>query len=136
MRTVLAILRNVCRRESPEVFFVEHDDVVEELSVHGAYESLGVPVHPGFAPEPIEFDANIGDETEDVAREEWTGVAEEATASAGVLWEGVAELLQDPVACRLGGHREVTDLPAFVIEDEEYVVSTEEDVVDGEEVHR
>jgi hypothetical protein len=136
MCTVLVVVRNVYRRETSEVLCVEHDDVVEELESQGAYESLGVPVHPGFFSELVEFDADIGGDVEDVAREEGIGVADEATALTGVLWESLAELLQDPAACRLSGHCEVTDLPAFVIKDEEYVVSAEEDVVDGEEVHR
>lgn len=59
MSAVIVVVRNVCRREPPEVFGVEHDDVVQELAAHGAYESLGVPLHPGFAPELVELDANI-----------------------------------------------------------------------------
>jgi hypothetical protein len=41
----------------------------------------------------VEFDTEMRDEAEDSSREHRVGVADEATVSAGVVWEGVAELL-------------------------------------------
>ncbi len=136
MCAVVAIVRDVGRHESPEVFGVEHDDVVEDVLASAQDESLRVPVHPRLSSEPVDLDADAGDEIENVAREQGIGIADEASALAGVVWECLAELLQDPCAGRLGGYGEVADLSALVVKDEEDVVPPKEHIVDGEEVHR
>ena len=116
--------------------FIADDDAVEQIAASGTDKALSVTIQPGLASRPIELDADIGDEIADGRREEGIGVADEASALAGVVREGLAELLQDPGAGRPGGHGEVANLSVLVIKDEEDVVPPKEDVVDGEEIHR
>ncbi len=62
MSAVIVIVRNVCRREPPEVFGVEPDEVVKEFAAHGAHKPLGVPVHPCFVCERLGFPRAESDE--------------------------------------------------------------------------
>ena len=109
---------------------------MKQIAATGTDKALSVSIQSRLASKPIELDADIGDEIADVTREQRIGVADEASSLAGVVREGLAELLQDPGAGRPGGHGEVANLSVLVIKDEEDVVPPKEDVVDGEEIHR
>ncbi len=49
MNTVLIVIRNVFTEQAPEMAFVHHDHVIEQLAPDSAYPSFGNPILPRAA---------------------------------------------------------------------------------------
>src|SRR5262249_1684453 len=135
-RAVIVIVSDVLAEQSPEMTFVEYDDVVEQLSAYTSDPALRDSILPRAAVcSPRRFDAERRHRRYDLRGENRIAV-EDQMPRRRLEPERLPQLLDDPRRCRLVGDVEVEDATTRMIDCEPRIDQMERHRRDYEEIHR
>jgi hypothetical protein len=134
VNAVLLVIADVLADDATKVFFIQWDDVVEDLAAAASNPSFGRSVLPwGVNARAFNLQSRCLQEGNDVAVENGIVIQNDVAISSR-LRKGFAKLLHDPICGRMLRDVEMQDSPPFVLDDEETVQHSEARARNGEEV--
>jgi len=136
MSSVVMVITDVLVHQAFQMPLVQDDHMVEQIAAAVSNPALGNAVLPRAAEAgSFGLDAEAFHRFDDFAVELRSAIKDQITRRR-VVRECLAQLLNDPLACRMLGHVAVKDTPPVVRDDEETVENAEGQRRHSEEVHR
>ena len=136
VRSRSMIIAEIVFQDSPQVFPVEHNDVVQTLPADRSDQPLGESILPRTSRGRQHLlDAHALDSLTELVAVDPIAVAQQI-AWRGLLREGLDHLLARPERRGIGGHVEMHHAPTLQRKDHEYIQDAETDRWDSEEVQR
>jgi len=136
VNAVVLVIANVLADDATKVFFIQRDDVVEDLAAAASNPSFGRSVLPwAVNARSFGFQSGGRQEGNDVAVEDGI-VIQNGVAVWGRVRKRFAQLLHDSVCRWMSRNVEMQDSTPFVLDDEETVQHSEAYGRHGEEVER
>ncbi len=110
----VVIVVEVIREDAVQVFFIQHDEMVETLAAYGADNPFAVRILPGRAwCDQDFFDAHALDTLREVVAVDAVAITDEKARSR-LVGEGVDDLLSRPLGVGIRRDVEVDDLPTWL----------------------
>ena len=125
------IVFKILSQNTMQMFFVEHDHMVETFTTNGTDDSFAIRILPRRAGCDQDFvDSQALDAILEIVTVDAVAIADEKTWSFFVR-KRIDDLLGGPCGVGIGGHVEVNDLSPIVTEHDEYIQDAESDGRNG-----
>jgi hypothetical protein len=106
---VVVVIANVVSKKSPQVAFVESDDVVKQIAAAASHPALGNAVLPRALNGSLHANDVHGPNRRGHVPTVLGVVIKDEELGRGLIGEGFTQLLDDPTAGRMRGDVEVQD---------------------------
>ena len=121
MSPVIVVIADVLVHQALQVAFIENDHVIEQIPAAGSNEVLRHAVLPGaLEASALGLNAEALDCFNDFLIETPTAI-EDQVLWRGIIWKGLAQLLDYPCTCRMFSDIEVQNSSPIMGDDEEAV---------------
>ena len=136
MSPVFVVVVDVFVHEALEMVFVQNDHVIEQIPAAGTDEAFRHTVLPrALEAGALGLNAEALDCFNDFLIETPTAI-EDQVLRRGIIWKGLAQLLDHPCTCRMFGDIELQNSSPIMGDDEEAVQYAEGKRRHDEEIHR
>ena len=136
VRAIIVVVRDILSEQATAMPFVEHDDMVEQVTPTTSDPALRDPVLPGASEGGADRNAAHSLNGGGDLWVKFRVAVEDQMPRQRVVGKGVAKLLGNPGACRMTGDVEVQNAATVVCNDEEAVKNSERQGRNREEIHR
>lgn len=129
------VVLKVRRQNSPEMTFIEDNDIIQALSTNRTDQPFNVRILPRRSPSCNDFiNSNV---LHTLTEERTVDSISITNQEAGdfVAWKCLDNLLCRPLSRRMFGHVEMDHLPAVMLQDDEGKQYAESSCWNGEEVN-
>ena len=136
MDAVVVVIVQVVMDQPAEMFFIQRDDMVEDLAAATSDPAFGDTVLPGcLRARSLGCQTRRIQERDNIRIELRVAIQNDVAVRAS-LGKGLTQLLYDPLGSRMTGDVEVQDPSTRMLDDEEAVKQTERHCRHSEEVER
>ena len=136
MRPIRVVITEVLDHEAFQMALIEYDDVIEQVAPTGADPTLRNTVLPrAFKADSLRLNAEALDGIDDLFIKTAAAIKDQATRRS-VVWESLAQLLNNPGARWIPGDIEVKNSSPVMRDDEEAIEDAKGQRRYGKEVHR
>src|ERR1035437_1351599 len=136
MCAILEIVADVFVHQAFQMPLIENDHVVEQIPAEGAYPAFRNTVLPWTSEaRPLWPDTEALHGIGHFTIELWATIKDQV-AGVRVIWERLAQLLNDPCTRRMASHLTLKNTPPVMRDDEKAVEHSEGQRRDGKEIHR
>ena len=136
VRAVLVVVADILGEESLQMVFIEHDDVIQQITTTAAYPAFCNSILPRTPDRSANtLDSHRPNRCRDL--DSILGVPiENKKLRSGLIRKGFSQRLYNPQALGMPRDVEMQNAPTIVADDEEAIEDAERDRRNGEEVHR